>query len=72
VTLRLHCHRARPSYIITTMALWTGFPAGIGLKQTGEPALAPRRPLNCRAKSDDFGRKLSYKFILSDEVRTDY
>ncbi len=50
------------------MALWTGFPAGVGVKAKEEPYLLPRRPLSCRAKSDDFGRKLSCRFILPDEV----
>ncbi|EXJ65301.1 hypothetical protein A1O7_01642 [Cladophialophora yegresii CBS 114405] len=51
------------------MALWTGFPAGIGFKEkTTESSLPPRRPLTCRAKSDDFERKLSCRFILPDDI----
>jgi hypothetical protein len=38
------------------------------MKQDEQPPLTIRRTLGCRAKSDDFGRKLSCKFVLPDEV----
>lgn len=50
------------------MALWTGFPAGTGVKQQLEAPAVPRKPLKCQAKSHDFERKLSCRFILPDEV----
>jgi ribosomal protein S10 len=51
------------------MALWTGFPGSIGLPQRSESCPVVRKPLKCRAMSDDFERKLSCRFIIPDEVR---
>ncbi|KIX06682.1 uncharacterized protein Z518_04658 [Rhinocladiella mackenziei CBS 650.93] len=50
------------------MALWTGFPSGIGLRQKVEICPGPRKPLKCLAKSQDFERKLSCRFVLRDEI----
>ncbi len=49
------------------MALWTGFPAGTGKTAIPE-VLEDKIVLRCRARSDDFQRKLSINFTLSDLV----
>ncbi|KAJ9633850.1 uncharacterized protein PV06_05685 [Exophiala oligosperma] len=53
------------------MALWAGFPAGVGLPPRSNLAPAIRRPLKCRAKSEDFERKLLSRFSVSDEMLAD-
>lgn len=54
----------------TTMALWTGFPAGVGIPSPPDLLPTIRKPLKCRAKSEDFERKLLSRFAVSDEVET--
>ncbi|EXJ59311.1 uncharacterized protein A1O5_12192 [Cladophialophora psammophila CBS 110553] len=50
------------------MALWTGFPAGSGPKVNEDSCPVPRKPLKCKAKSHDFERKLSSRFIVPEEI----
>ena len=50
------------------MALWTGFPLGTGKMKVLEDSCESKIVLRCRAKSDDFERKLSMKFALSEMV----
>ncbi|KAL2427026.1 hypothetical protein ABEF95_007033 [Exophiala dermatitidis] len=54
------------------MPMWTGFPAGIGMAPKPDlwmpPPPPPRKVLKCKATSNDFERKLSPRFIVSDKI----
>ena len=53
------------------MALWTGFPTGTGkikLSEDAEICDENKIVLKCLARSQDFERKLSTKFVMSDDV----
>ncbi|KAK5027288.1 hypothetical protein LTS07_006888 [Exophiala sideris] len=51
------------------MALWTGFPAGVGLPKEPVPGHEiVRKALRCQASSQDFERKLSCRFTIPDNI----